>query len=165
MCISNINANINIFSSDETGNVLSIVKQVKSIIEKDKKVLKNIAIMVNLTLLETKTENRTDQNVINSKGKLDCILRIVKENADSYSFIKLDEYTLDFSDESNFVIEESRGIKFYNIYRTLNIDSLYLMESQSNGIFTIELLLRRKVNDRYVDQDEVVQTLLNFEVV
>lgn len=168
MCLNNINANISIFGKSDTedkNDILEPINKINAVLENNKKFLKNIIFTINMTLLETKDSDRLEENVINQKGKLECILRLVKETNDGYLAMKLDEYILDFSDQTNFIIEKSRDMYFCNISRTINFGRIYLREGNDVGKFTVELLLKRIINEKYIDEDGVLQTLLNFEVI
>ena len=145
MCVFNINGNINAFRKNANDVDFSeFVGKIEAERDNESISIKDIAIRVYLSMIQSYDEDRKKNNVINQNGKLNVRLRLVKNGDNNKLFyVNIDKFTIDLSDQ-NIVIENDGGIKFCNYTRTilidtLNIESLVLTSNRTDEIGTCSI--------------------------
>lgn len=165
MCLSNVNAVINIWSAED--KKINYGKPIQNIITDSTNTINNIAIVVEINVSESNDNDRTLYNVLNQNGVLECRLRMVKRiDDDNILELVLDQFNLNFGDNTDLKIEENRGRRFCNYRRIVFINSIVLPPDNKDGIFNVELIVNRVINEENIDANkgDIIQTSYNIGV-
>lgn len=169
MCVSNVNANIYLFKKMENTDD-GLIIPIKSL-SKRRDSIGNLSIgeffvAINFNLIESNKESKNRiYNVINNKGRLDCLVRIININEGEETIsLKLDDFSLDFSNDS-LVIDSCNGVKFCNYTREIPVINIELPKNVSNT-FIIQLAVKRFINnDEIIDDKPVIQSIYKFKII
>lgn len=167
MCVPNINATISLFS-----NVKNIENQgdlefcrpfdiiASQTINDGIKCIGGFFIVIDMTLLATTSKEKSKDNVVVNKQKLNVLLRLTKTNKDPNKILHLDldEFTIDASVET---IHEDACIPYirYKKIKKIDANAIQLSPKAEGRNYVLKILVQRPC-----DTDWQIQTLYNLKI-
>lgn len=145
MCIANVNATLRCFDKLEVngGNINfgQSVNTLELCSNNKGKYVDRFSLFLSFNLLPSMNAEKAAINVVNKKGTLECLVRIKKQDGDSNIYLDIEHFEVD--------IKNFRDINMINFDRVITINGFYLPDGCSEGVFVLELLIKRKIENFY----------------
>ena len=164
MCMKNINATLNLFANYRTdGDATSFsvpFDTIKCNISENIPYISNFHIVSNFCLMGTTQEECKEENVVEKRGKLYCLVRLTKLSTDPDKRYSWDVKEFVINTDDNDLRFEGACVPCVNFRSTISIRSVKLISDDYLGDYALKILVREREDDKWQPQSIMKLTVI-----